>query len=86
MQEENLIALLKETLKFYADLKNYDSDLVKNDGGHMARFALDQVKKVEDSMQKLEKAFEELQNKVDDKTPEEVHKMINELMKQNNGR
>ena len=81
MQEENLIALLRKTLKFFAEADNYDFS-IQNDRGHLARFALDQIKKVEETMNKLEKQFEELQNQVNDKTPDEIQKIVNDLIKQ----
>ena len=83
MQEENLIALLRETMKFYAEPANYVNGQIEKDAGHLARFALDQVKKVEDTMNKLEQQFDELQNKVDQKTPEDIQKIVNDLI---NGR
>jgi hypothetical protein len=83
MQEENIVALLKETLKFYGEPANYENDQIKNDGGHMARFAVEQVKKLEESADKLEQAFDELQGKVDEKTPEDVQNIIDDFL---NGR
>lgn len=83
MEEENLIALLKETLKFYGDIGNYKNLSVERDNGHMARFALDQVKKIEDVMNKLEVAFDELENRVTEKTPDEIQKELNNFL---NGR
>ena len=37
MQTESMIELLKQTLKFYAEEKNYSRGIVEKDGGHQAR-------------------------------------------------
>jgi hypothetical protein len=79
MQSENVIALLNETLKFYGNPANYENDQIKNDSGHMARFAIEQVKKLEDAANKLELAYDELQDQVNDKTPDEIQKIVNDL-------
>jgi hypothetical protein len=79
MQSENVIALLNETLKFYANPANYGNDQIKNDGGHMARFAVEQVMKLEEATNKMEIAFDELQDQVNDKTPDEIQKIVNDL-------
>lgn len=102
MQQENLISLLKETLKFYADPNNYvvgdnskdekhwtenyfSRAQVNVDGGHMAKFALEQVKKFENLMSNVEAQYEKLQQKIEqevnEKSPEEIQKMINDLIK-----
>lgn len=82
MQSENLIALLNETLKFYADPANHSNDQIKKDGGHMARFALEQVKKLDDATNKLEKQFDEFQEQVTEKTPDEIQNLLNDLINQ----
>lgn len=79
MQEESLIKLLSETLKFYADKANYSNNQINLDGGHMARFAIEQVKQLDEKMNKLQSDFEKLQDQINDQTPEEIQKAIENL-------
>jgi len=59
-QYENLISLMKEALKFYANIDNYkqqnEFELFKKieiDGGSQARFALKRVQEILDENQKM---------------------------------
>lgn len=61
MDKDNLIKLLGETLKFYADQANYVNDQINKDQGHQARFILDLVVKNEEIITSYEKEFEEAQ-------------------------
>lgn len=81
MQEESLIKLLSETLKFYGDTANYSNNQIKLDGGHMARFALEQVRQLDEKMNKLQSDFESLQNQITDQTPEEIQRTIENIKK-----
>jgi len=56
-QYENLVALLKKALEFYADDKVYEGDnsLIKSDlFGSQARFALKKIDELEEINKKLE--------------------------------
>jgi hypothetical protein len=44
----NKVMFLKEALKFYADFDHYKKGFIKHDEGHQARFALDQLKRIDD--------------------------------------
>ena len=82
MQVENLIEILKETLKFYADEKNYEKGIVEKDGGHQARHVLGLIQGSEDKIQAYEKMFEDFENKASETTSaDELMKMIDELKK-----
>lgn len=65
----NLILLLKEALKFYADNKNYrghtsastcgtPTSLIEMDEGSQARFALDKVKQMVDINLKMQDEYD----------------------------
>jgi chorismate mutase len=58
MQNENLISLLSETLKFYSSEKNYDEKLIEQDRGMQARFVLDLAKRNQEQIQKFEEEYE----------------------------
>jgi len=86
-QYENLIALLKEALKFYADEKNYrkfmDNELfppIEIDNGHQARFALKQINELNEINKEIESDYNKIINNVrkEDST-ENVIKIIDKL-------
>jgi len=58
---ENIINLLKQALKFYADKRNYSIDgniaHIDLDKGNHARFALEQADKIENLMNTAEDDF-----------------------------
>lgn len=82
MQIENLIEILKETLKFYANEKNYERGIVDKDGGHQARHVLGLIQGSEDKMQVYEKMFEDFENKATETaSSEDLLKMIEEIKK-----
>ncbi len=81
MQQENVIALLKETLKFYGEPDNYVNDQIKNDAGHMARFAIEQVVKLEKLTETFVEEYEKYEQGLKgDQTPEEIQNIVNDLM------
>jgi phage shock protein A len=79
MQEESLIRLLSETLKFYAEPAVYKNNQINLDGGYLARFALEQVKRVDEKMDKLQTAYDELKDEISEKTPDEIQKIIQQF-------
>jgi hypothetical protein len=82
MQEENLIELLSEALKFYADEKNYEKGIVEKDGGHQARHILSLIQKSEEKLQKYEAMFDEFEQKASEAaSAEDLMKMIEDLKK-----
>lgn len=89
-QYENLIALLKKALEFYADQRNYDgpmgtiSSISSDEYGSQARFALEQIKKLEALNLEAENDF--LKN-AEALTEEKREEMINniEIFKQLGG-
>jgi hypothetical protein len=82
MQDENLIELLKEALKFYANEKNYEKGIVEKDGGHQARYILGLIQKNEEKLQTYENMFEEFENKASEaSSAEDLMKMIDDLKK-----
>lgn len=72
---ENLIKLLSEALKFYAEDANYVNGQIEKDKGHQAKFILNLVKQNEDQMNKIEKEYEDIQSKID--PTDEIKEMIN---------
>ena len=63
---QNLIELLKKALEFYADKKNYEINIPRNnvlfayidmDKGEQARFALEKIKELSDFNEKIENDF-----------------------------
>jgi hypothetical protein len=82
MQDENLIELLKEALKFYANEKNYEKGIVEKDGGHQARHILGLIQKNEEKLQTYETMFDEFENKASEaSSAEDLMKMIEDLKK-----
>jgi len=82
MEIENVLARLTETLKFYADEANYDNDQMKKDRGFQARFAIEQVKQIEATMNKFESSYEEyLKQTQEAGSPEEIKKLIDDISK-----
>ena len=82
MQNENLVDLLKESLKFYADENNYTKGIVEKDGGHQARHVLNLIRHSEEKMQTYEAMFEELENKASEvSSADDLAKIIEELKK-----
>lgn len=61
----NKIQLLKQALLFYGDLNNYEKDQVQNDQGHQARYALQQLNKIEIYNQKMIDDTMKVINKID---------------------
>jgi len=63
---ENQISLLKEALKFYADPNNYMAKtehsfpIMYKDVGHQARFALEQLKIVEEANEKIKNDYDRI--------------------------
>jgi hypothetical protein len=61
METNNIINILKQALKFYANENNYsdggDVASIDLDKGNHARFALEQAKKIEDIMDNAEDEF-----------------------------
>jgi hypothetical protein len=90
MDKDNLIKLLGETLKFYADQANYVNDQINKDQGHQARFILDLVAKNEQTITTYEKEFEEAQKVIEESiSPEDaINQLKNfaELINKQNGR
>jgi hypothetical protein len=67
-QYENLIALLKKALEFYADQRNYDgpmgniAPIALDEYGSQARFTLKAVKEQLDQNQKLQEDYDKVIN------------------------
>jgi len=88
----NLIGVLENALKFYADEQNYlffeDKDaLIALDEGAQARFALDKIKEVTEARETLEADFvknisESIENNDE---VEDMLKLIEEYKKTENG-
>lgn len=63
---QNLVELMQQTLKFYADARNYEGPMGNiapidlDEQGSQARFALDLVKKISDQNQKLQDEYDKL--------------------------
>ncbi len=77
---ENLIKLLSEALKFYAEEANYVNDQMNKDRGYQARFVLNLVKMNEEQMKSLEQQYIELkENSEKTATAEDLVKMIDEM-------
>jgi len=69
-QYENLIALLKQALEFYADKSNYlvkskspDSD-IRMDNGSQARFALSKIEEIDGLNQDIENDYQNMSDSV----------------------
>lgn len=95
----NKISLLKEALKFYGDEQNYftknneTQSRISNDAGLQARFALDQLKKIDSynadvfnsSSQMINNYSEEIDDlDIDNETTEKLEKISNIINKWKN--
>ena len=85
-EDQNLIALLKEALKFYANKENYlfykDKDApVAIDEGHQARFALEKVIEFDKLLDKVNEEYDKYVNGIIEKeeSPENMLKIIEDL-------
>jgi hypothetical protein len=90
---QNLVELLKKTLEFYADSRNYDGPMGNiapidlDEHGFQARFALEKVKELEELNKKIMEdydkivgGYEQLQASQDIVDPEkliELYKLMN---------
>lgn len=84
MQTESMIELLKQTLKFYAEEKNYSRGIVEKDGGHQARHILDLIHDNENKIKSYETMFDEFEQKTienDNLNVDDFIKLIDELKK-----
>lgn len=89
MEQESLIKLLTEALKFYAEPANYSNNQINLDKGHQARFIIEMAENNRKTIATYEKEFDELQEKQEDETtPEELLEKIIEIGKlgENHGR
>jgi len=86
-QYENLISLLEQALLFYGDKSNYlvkskspDSN-VRMDNGLQARFALEKIKELKESMNKLESDYIGIVNDINESenTPENIINIIEKI-------
>lgn len=86
----NLIIILKEALKFYANPSNYNADTNKapiaaDEYGFQARFALSKIEEVETEYKKMEDDFMlEIKKSLPDDNSD-LKESIEFLMKTNNG-
>ena len=85
----NIIELLKQALKFYADTNNYNvnrkiSDeifsAIQMDSGTQARFALDRAKVFIDDREKNENDYNKLVKSVENLSEEEQMKLISDSL------
>lgn len=90
--DQNLIALLKEALKFYANKKNYlfykDKDApVVIDEGSQARFALQKVEEFSDLINNINNDYDKYITDAikSEESPENVLKIIEDLKNVGNG-
>lgn len=93
---KNQVELLKQALLFYADEENYkgyyngkevESSLVGVDNGSQAKFALEQLKKVEAANQEINDDYIKYLSEETDKTqtPEGIINLIKEIKKADDG-
>lgn len=71
-ERDNLISMLKEALKFYADNNNYFTSqevskqpapsMIQLDGGSQAKFALEKVEALDRMNQKMQEDYDKLTN------------------------
>lgn len=87
-ENPNFIELLKQALLFYADKENYlfykDKDApIVIDEGHQARFALQQVKELTETFDKIDEDYDKYVNNIieTEESPENVLKIIEDLKK-----
>ena len=85
-QYKNVVELLKQALLFYGNKNNYFGEMKNasmidlDEHGSQARFALDQLKKLEDLNEKMENNYENIINSFDEtKNQEELLKTIDNL-------
>ena len=85
-EDVNLIALLKEALKFYADKENYlfykDKDApIAIDEGHQARFALKKVDELAEALSKIDNDYDNIMTNAiqSGDNPENVFKIMEDL-------
>jgi len=91
-EDVNLIALLKEALKFYANKENYlfykNKDApVAIDEGHQARFALEKVIEFDKLLDKVNEEYDKYVNGIIEKeeSPENMLKIIEDLKRVSDG-
>jgi hypothetical protein len=93
---ENLIELLKITLEFYANKKNYEkiiyselrgniSSIDLDEYGSQARFALNKIKEIREINEKLVKDYSAEIEAVQNKGEQEIINTIGILKKMSNG-
>lgn len=87
----NIIKLLESTLKFYADENNYDEkllpSLVSSDRGHMARYALKELKVISEYETSLLDEIKKISNQIEesgidefgDSDPDQFKNLIKQL-------
>jgi hypothetical protein len=89
----NKIEFLKQALLFYSNEENYNNNLITQDHGHQAKFALSQIVKIDKYNQKMiEDSYlgienlkqEEILNNEDITYEESKIREINNLMKEIN--
>lgn len=79
---ENLIKLLSEALKFYANDTNYENGQIEKDKGHQAKFILNLVQENENQIKNYEKEYDEIKKASEkETTAEDLMKMIEEMRK-----
>lgn len=79
---ESLIRLLTESLKFYSEIDNYNTELINKDKGFQAKFALEKIEefnKIEENI--LDNLKHILLKEVDQKDIEEIMKDIKTFKK-----
>lgn len=80
MDNEGLVKLLFEALKFYAEQANYDNNQIIKDRGHQARFVIDLVNKNNETLKSMEKQFDEFNKQIEENFSEtDALNIINEL-------
>jgi hypothetical protein len=89
-QYKNVLELLKQALLFYANENNYkynegSSPIDLDEYGFQARFALEQLKKLEELEKNLENDYENITNTINENNnQEELLKTIENLKNINN--
>jgi hypothetical protein len=84
---ENLITLLEQALKFYANEKNYSCAMGNLAGidcdeqGYQARFALKKINEFRENSQKIEDDYQKFINDIEKTTdyPETINDILNNL-------
>lgn len=86
-QYENIIELLKRTLSFYANKKNYGDFIIENsiidmDRGQQARFTINQVKNIMKMLDGSKPDYDELINDANNQmNPEQIINSIKKISK-----